>query len=423
MKDGDSAGMPGKVILDLVKSSIAKAEKSHLAYVEMSEKMIFQTGGGLVAESDRLFNQKALDLARSDAEQHFRLAVALMDAKDEEEALRLRDAHSRIQSREMARRVAELQEMVRKKAENPSAAVATPDEPEEAAPVAEKPSQEEDGPDAVGEASAAEGEGSSADISSPIASSVGAAALAAVSDAASSGATSSDSSDGGSGDEVSDEDIVANPVQEAEGEGDGPVTDEEMEDRIKALAAKIHSVKSRRVNSGTDREDIVLDVPDDSGITAVAPPPSPAPEEAGTAAVEGQPDREEQAGEAVAEEDVTAGDMIAKEGDMPAETVPEAPAVTEAVMEEAPAPLMPEEVPATAAKEAPAEETVEMPVAAEETQLETTADRTDLSDPETSEIVETAPAKSGQALDEEEEFDRDLAARLEAVRALLEGSS
>ena len=111
MTNNNQTGIPNEIIRNLVKSSIAKAQKSHLAYIEMSENIEFQSK----TSSDAAFNQKALELAKNDAEENFKFAMKIVDVTDEGEAVRLRDEHSVAQSQEMARRVAELQKMAEAK--------------------------------------------------------------------------------------------------------------------------------------------------------------------------------------------------------------------------------------------------------------------------------------------------------------------
>ncbi len=113
MTDGDTNVTRNESISALVKSSIEQAQKSHLTYVEISERVRPET----VDASEIEFNERALDLAKYDTEETFKLALKLTDMSDEQEAVALRDKHIKAQNEEMAKRVAELQILAQGKTE------------------------------------------------------------------------------------------------------------------------------------------------------------------------------------------------------------------------------------------------------------------------------------------------------------------
>ena len=107
MTDGDTNANQSATISKLVKSSIEQAQNSHRTYVDMSERVRPET----IDASEIEFNEKALDLAKYDAAENFKLALNLIDMTDEQAAISLHDERTRAQSEEMAKQVADLQSL------------------------------------------------------------------------------------------------------------------------------------------------------------------------------------------------------------------------------------------------------------------------------------------------------------------------
>jgi hypothetical protein len=254
MTDSDITISLNEVVTNLVKSSIAQAQKSHQAYIEMSEKML--AGSGIL--EDGSFNQKALEVVKHEMNESLDHALKILDATTEDEALKLHDEFVSAQSAKMAMRVAELQAMAKDVEKEPVS---------EAEPVADISNSEQ----------------SSTEFN------IATAAVAAVSSAGIAGvALTSD-------DEmiVSDQDVVLEtsevgsnqiaaetedssvgtsedalletaPTEQSVAEDVEPVSDELIEEEIESLAVKIHEAKN---NEAGNLE--VLEV-DEETITEVA---------------------------------------------------------------------------------------------------------------------------------------------------------
>ncbi len=351
MTDSDKATSQNEVVCNIVKSSIAQAQKSHNTYIEMCEKMLVQSGAQDTAE----FSQKALDLAKHDAAENLKFALKIADITDEAEAVRLHDEHANRQGQEMARRVEELQMLAR----GEEAAAMVPE-----APVAEQTASTVEVSDDISMATTASAAATAAVLSA------GAVTAVVGSSAEQAGASEVQPS-------IEDEIEALSAKVEAE---------HSIEAEIEALSAKIHEAKNSEIQSEAETASVAVE--------------TPVVEEA-IAELEA----------AVVEEVVT---------DVEAPVVEE---VTVAVVETPEAPEIPEisiEIPSVS--EIP-EISIEAPVAAEMTAAasESAASVVTTDTPagtEAEAVVEnTEPAPA-----EDVSFDTDLSARLDAVRAMLQGS-
>ncbi len=345
MTENENMAGRSELVTNLVKSSIEQAQKSHLAYIEISEKIFVETG----VQANASFNEKALELAKNDASKNLGHALKLLDVSNDEEALKLHDAHASAQSEEMARRVAELQAMARE---------------EEGAQAASVPET------APAPAPAVDPAGSST------ASQVGTAAMAAV---AAAGAGAALAADNTPEEAPLPQDTAENTPFEGASEG-------EIEAEIEALAVKIHEVKKlEAASAGLAESDVEIITEAEGGEEfSMEEAAAPAPE-APAAAVE----------ETVAPE--------------VSEVVAETPTIADTPAVEPPVQTDPVEVPS--AIRAIPEVSAEPPAMAA------------TSAPEVAVDPAPAPAVDQPAADESESFDAELSARLDAVRAMLQGSS
>ncbi|MCP4936367.1 MAG: hypothetical protein GY927_19730 [bacterium] len=366
MTDGDNNANQNTTISKLVKSSIEQAQNSHRTYVEMSERV----RPDAVDASESKFNEKALDLAKYDTAENFKLALNLVDMTDEQAAISLHDEHTRAQSDEMARRVADLQLLANDHLEI-SETIAEPLlEPAIADAATPEPS-----------------------VSSVTQATVSSTALAGGMGTVAATAVIVDQPGSGDPIETADPELTETIAATKE-----PVSEEHMEAEIEALALKINDVENIETDTPEvrefDSEDVELIVEDsvleDVPELEIAVPiveevaeikiAAPVPEE-------------------VAEVEIAAPVL---------EDFPEleiaAPVVEEVAEIEIAAPV-PEEV---------AEVEIAAPVLEDVPELEIAAPVAD--------IAAAVPVPQEPAIDPKA-FDTDLAARLDAVRAMLQGSA
>ncbi len=345
MAEGTRNAFQSDVVYDLVKSSILQARKSHQAYIEMSEKMQAQAAEG----GEAVFNEKALGLARHDAEVNFDYALSLLDIGSEEEALKLQDEHASKQGEEMSRRVAELQEMAKTS--------------EAAAQSQEKIKEPE------------------ADNSAQRATVAAAAAL---------GAAAAGSALTGAGNVGNAEQGADGAMASAEAEA------KDIEAEIEALSAKIHNAKHAQPATSeavapVEEEETILKVSEAATIDPVATAETPA---------------------VVAEQTATSEAVAPVEEEETILRVSEAASV---------APAATVETPAVATEMAQA--VVEKPDMPEGTQAVVETPATGDAESGTAAPSASSEPLATAATSTSEEFDAELSARLDAVRAMLQGSA
>lgn len=101
----EKSGSRSEVVANLVRSSLSQARKSCATYVDMCERM------RVTAEVDSDFARKALEFAKQDADANIEFALKLLDATTLDDVIALQDAHAARQTGEMARRETELQSL------------------------------------------------------------------------------------------------------------------------------------------------------------------------------------------------------------------------------------------------------------------------------------------------------------------------
>ncbi len=369
MTNNNHSDVPSDIIRNLLKSSIAKAQKSHLAYIEMNENMEFKSG----TSTDAAFNQKALELAKNDAQENFKFSLKILDINDDEEAVKLHDEHSAAQKEEMAKRVAELQQMAKGEVRAPASASSSE-------PIEEKVDEK------VDENKVETTAKSSTAFSSP---SVATAALAAVSGAAlarvETGEKSASQTPVVEQDNIdaSQEDLSVEIVKAESDIAD----DKAMEAEIESLSSKIRDAKA-----GDSKGDVEVVPEVDASLSEIATIPESVEVPAAPEVVEALPEV------AAAPEVVEALPEVA--------AVPE---VVEALPEVAAVPEVVETLPEVAAAPAVVEALPEIPAIPEVVEAL----------PEVAATPETSEEPKGDA----DSFDTDLSARLDAVRAMLQGST
>ena len=426
MTDSDITISLNEVVTNLVKSSIAQAQKSHQAYIEMSEKML--AGSGILEEGS--FNQKALEVVKHEMNESLNHALKILDATSEDEALKLHDEFVSAQSEKMATRVAELQAMANDGAKEPVL---------EAEPVTDDSNSEQSSTE-FNIATAAVAAVTSAEI-------VGAALAKEDAPTGSEQEVVLETSEAGSNQiaaEIEDNSVgtsedalveKASSVQSV-AEAAEPVSDDLIEEEIESLAVKIHEAKN---NVTGNLEVVELD---EETIAEVAEAADEALDVTEVVEVISEPSMVAEVPETAVE-----APMVAE---VP-ETAVEAPMVAEVPETAVEAPVV-AEVPEVAVEypvvaevsEIAVEASVvaEVPIEAQENpeinvealaQAETLAAPAEIRvipevsvvDPDTTQVPKKAaeaPAVLQETANETESFDTDLSARLDAVRAMLQGS-
>ncbi len=218
MTDGDNNANQNAIISELVKSSIEQAQKSHKTFVEMSERV----RPDAVDANEKEFNEKALGLAKYDAAEHFKLALNLNDMTDEQAAISYHDDHTKTHCVEMAKRVADLHSLVNSQSET-----ADPITEPEIEPAATDVIEPTPGDSPMTQAAVS---------SAALAGVMGTAAI--VGQASSSEAIEAATP------------ALVEPIATI----DEPVSEEHMEAEIEALASKIHDVENIETDTPEVRE-------------------------------------------------------------------------------------------------------------------------------------------------------------------------